>query len=183
LNLNISKEIFSQLIKGCYINKDIIDTDTNIIEDNNLYNEIDKNFQDYYNIYESLGYELKHEIDNFFYLYKETDDELNIDRGQLKEYILILLLIRYCLENKIPINNLTSIDKGIEQKVAKSILTSEKYKDILMVSELNSEHVFNTVLMNKNIIELNNKQNYIFTNIGKYILEYLIQEEKKNHKE
>lgn len=178
-----SKEIYSQLIIGKHINKNIIDKVSFTLTDNQLYKELENHIDEYKTLYESIGFELINEDNSFFYLLRKEDsnkdEETNVDKVQLKEYVLMILIIRFYIETKKPIENLIKLEKGITEKDFQDILKYEKFQDLLISFELKSENIFLNQLISKNILEQNEKKNYVLTNTGQYFLNKLIDEAKK----
>jgi len=173
-----STEIYSQLITGKYINKTILNGE-DVYSENPLFEEIKINQDEYTKYYDDIGYELVFEND-YFYLNKEKkeeeEDETFIDKNILKEYVLLTVLQRYMLDNKISIDR-TLLDEnvGLSPQQIEPMFSLNKYTNILTLTEMKTLSIktIENVLLNKNIIMYNSKGHFVLTNIGKKFVDYV----------
>lgn len=175
-NLQLSKEIYNQLITGRYINKTIIDENDNLIS-NNLFNELLTNLIEYNQTYLELGYKIQ-KNDNYFYLTTLEaieDSENNVDKHLLKEYVIIVVLFRFLLDNKIDMNKtLLKSSIGLNIELLTKLFEGQKYLNILNVLELKNIdlRIFDDFLVRRNILFKNSKGNLVLTDIGQEFLTY-----------
>jgi len=175
MDYKLSQDIYKSLIRGKYINKHTYDKTTNTNNNDKLYFEIDTNISEYTDLYKKLGFTLNDQND-FFYLSKKYDlnDETHIEQSQYKEYILMLIILRNIVNKKIDINNLIDYKIGIPKSVFEEMLINEEFINILTLSEINSvSNPIKNVLIDRNILFLNQKENYVVTNIGNTFIEYI----------
>lgn len=181
----LSKNIYSELIIGKFINKEIYDKKINLLIENELFKEIDMNILDYENLYLNLGYRLDKQ-NNSYYLYKEDvriNDEFKFEKIKVsfKEYVFLLCIIRYLNDLKIDINTtIMNKDNGIPFEIIHNMFKIEetdKYFTILDTTEI-SETSFKDLLLNRNIFYENKNGNYFLSSIGLDFLKFIENEGK-----
>lgn len=180
-NLELSKALYADLITGKYINKDKLNSEDTLVQ-NELFVELEKNQDEYFKFYNEIGYILMYETD-YFYLIKEDekkeDDESFIDKNILKEYVLMIVLYRYLLDNKISIDR-TLLDNnfGLSKEQIEPMFNDLKYSNVLMLSEMKNltVNLISEVLEKRNILMKNSKGNFVLSEIGKSFLTYMERE-------
>jgi len=168
---NKSIEIYSELIIGKYVNKSVINS-LNQFVDNPLYQEIDKDIYGYENFYDVIGYSLIHNIEyGYFYLSKQTfvlDDEKELDKNVIREYVLSVCLCRYVLDKRKSLSLFFNPEEGLTAEDISDFLQTKKFERIFMTSEINIQtNPIQTIFERRNIFLKNTSGNYIGTAIFK----------------
>lgn len=184
MNKLLSKEIYNELILGKYINEDVYSLESGTFVTNKLFVEIDKNINEYEDLYENIGYKLD-SAEGYFYLIDESkdNDDNYINKVQLKEYVLLLSIFRYLQERNIPIENFANEHVGVQSKILDEMFETVKYGKLFEMSEINTKKPLQDVLMKQNIIFLNKKNNYCLNSVGKSFRDMILEEGKKINKE
>jgi|SaaInlLV_10m_DNA_4_1040232.scaffolds.fasta_scaffold00564_13 hypothetical protein len=178
MNTKLSQNIYSELIIGKYINQQEIN-EKNIKIDSELFIEIKSNFTDYENMYNNLGYSLlSGDSFNYYYLKKQAEgleeDELELDKNLIKEYVLSLCLCRQLLEEKKGLEPLLNVELGVSKAYLDSFLKNQKYEDLFKAADISlekSDPIFQ-ILEKKNILIKNNSGNFIASNIFEDFIKY-----------
>ena len=173
------KEIYNELILGKYINKDIYSVENDSLISNPLFIELSTNFNDYFDTYEKIGFTLIEEAE-YFYLIDEANntDENYINKVQLKEYVLLISIIRYLIDHNISIDKIINPKYGIQSSEIEPIFETDQYLKLFEMTEINTKKPLQDVLVKNNIIFLNKNKNYCLTNVGKSFVELLHSEGK-----
>lgn len=177
MTIEKSQKLYPILIQGKYVNKLLYLKKEKRYQTNELYTEIELYFKEYKDLYENLGYILTKGKEYYYLISIETNNTLK--QNQLKEYISILCIIRYLQQNKIDIKILLEEDKGIDISLIKNIYTDNKLEQLLIMSEISNEKTLIDFLIKKQIVEINENDRYILTNVGKDLIEILKNEGKE----
>jgi len=175
MNYNLSNEIYSELIKGRYINKHLYDVEMNKMIENNLYIELTVNNGEYIDLYKKIGLNLEND-NNSFHLERLLDNskEIEVDQQQYKEYILLTAVCMYMNINRLPLNDFKDFKIGINEELIIKISKDEKIEDLLIQSDMSGlQKLFYTVLESRNIVFKNKKDNYVLSDIGKDFLDLI----------
>ena len=175
-----SQEIYKQLIIGKYINKSIYDKSIENTKINELYTEIDTYFEEYFDLYEKIGFKLI-QGDTYFYLIdKEKDTEDNyINKVAFKEYIMLISIFKYCLDENISLDNFQNPLYGIQWKDLEQMLEKDWFIKEKSMSEIQNQKPIHDILIKPNVIYLNVKNNLVLSDVGIHFYKMIKEEGKE----
>lgn len=176
-------KIYNELIVGKYINNKTLGNDDRFI-DSLLYIELEKNFYEYQEFYNKIGFELSHNIEfKYFFLKTQTnieEDEQALDKTLIKEHVLATCLCRYLMDKGKNLDSIFDEQIGISENEIEEFLSLPKFEKLLLVSEISSlSEPFKVIFEKKNIFLKNKKNNYVATQIFKHFI--YIQEKMGEH--
>ena len=160
-----SIDIYSELITGKYINNLVINVKNKYVE-NVLYQEIEGDIFSYENFYNMIGYDLiKDEEYKYFHLKKQSNldnDEKEIDKLLLKEYVLSVCLCRYIIDNRKSLSLMFDLEKGLSMEDIRLFLAEERFKKIFITADIGLKvNPIQAILEKKNILVKTGTGNYI----------------------
>ena len=172
IDFNKSAEIFSHLMNGRIINREIMGSHGDF-ENNLLFSEIMDHREDYNKQYRMAGFNL---IENSDYFYIIKGQEFDIAKSQIamKAYFLLTILSKYATSNNISISKLWSAQGGLSQGELVKIEELRDTKEILERCNLDESLYKNikVVMVDRDIAYIHPvSQNIVLSNAGKQFFE------------
>ena len=172
----LSKEIFQELMNGRAINKRRLDNSSNFME-NELFNEIIKNEEEYRRQYKMAGYEFI--LNNSFILIREKGFDSSILKtdATMKAYTLLLLIGKYLNDYNYRITKLEDINSGLNIADIEAIEAMSETKELLEKADMKTDLFSNikSVLVARNILlEKAGSNVYLLSDSGKAFFDELV---------
>ncbi len=180
VNFNLSKKIFSNLMKGVMINKNIYCGKTNSILPNPLFLEIENNYEQYDLQFKMAGLEIVDNV-NFFYLVDDKYEEKNklsiVNKNKI--YSAIIILVRYITQDCGKLfESLTNIHYGFSEDDFKDIDAKVTYLHLLEKTKLVNVAGMIKVLFDKGFLLKTKKDKFVLSDSGKSIVDEIIIKNK-----
>jgi hypothetical protein len=164
----LSQKIYSQLINGKAINKHAYIAKTNELEDNDLYNEIFNNFDEYNNLYQRINFELVHKNSCFFYIRELGGEDAN--EVTIKIQALLIIIGRIITEQGYLFDVLIDHSAGVKAEDLAVATSEERYLDILHTCKLcikrGIEEEINNNLGVRGLMFMNSRGHFVLTEAG-----------------
>lgn len=168
ITTKLSQTIYSQLINGKAINKYSYILKTNELEDNDLYNEVFINFDEYSNLYQRINFELVHKNSCFFYIRELGGEDAN--EVTIKIQALLIIIGRIITEQGYLFDVLTDHRAGVKVEDLAVATSEERYLDILHTCKLclkrGIEEEINNNLVARGLMFINSRGHYVLSEAG-----------------
>lgn len=168
ITTKLSQTIYSQLINGKAINKHAYILKTNELEDNDFYNEIFNNFDEYFTLYQRINFELIHKNSCFFYIREFGGEDVN--DVTIKIQALLIIIGRIITEQGYLFDVLTDHRAGVKAEGLAIATSEERYLDILHTCKLclkrGIEEEMNNNLVTRGLMFINSRGHYVLTEAG-----------------
>lgn len=175
-DINLSSEIFSQLMNGKVINKTILNNSTQFVE-NPLFNEIMDNLKDYRTQYRMNGVEFVEEV-NYVFIRDKTSNRDNFKTDiTMRACLLLLLLGKYLTAYNYRISKLTDPSGGITLADIEIIQEMPDTYEILEKANMKNDlyALIKTILIDRHImLEKPGSQSYILSDSGRAFFDEIV---------
>ena len=174
-DVNLSKEIFSQLINGKVISKSILNNGGDFI-DNPLFAEIIHNLDDYRTQYKMSGYDFVEQSD-FFYIREQVIQENDLKTDiTMKVCVLLLLIGKYLTESNFRLTKLTESSGGLTNADFDAIQERPDTQEILDKSKIKDFRTgIKSILVDKNILlQKPGSHSYILSDAGRFFFTEIV---------
>ena len=163
-----SQTIYNDLVKGKTINKHNYVVKTNELEENQLYNEIFINFDEYRQLYQRISFDLVHKNSSFFFIREINGGDAN--EATIKIQALLIIIGRIVTEKGYLFDVLTDHRVGIGLEDLSAAMSEERYSDILHTCKLcmsrSIEEEINSHLITRGIMFKNSRGHYVLSDAG-----------------
>lgn len=172
-NTRLSASIFSELMNGRVINKEVIDNDS--FKLNPLFTEVMDNLVEYQKHYEMCGYHFVDTADYIYIMDRNQKDELKTDIA-MKAQVLLLLIGKYLNNNNYSTHKISSLSAGLTMADISAIQSMPDTEELLERTDMKSELFANikNILVDRYILlEKTSTQSYVLSAIGRQFFEEL----------
>ena len=180
VSLEYSKEIYSRLIRGSMINKNIYCEQTHSLMKNPLFIEIEENYDQYSLQYQMSGMKLVDSVSHFYLISDSFDDKLKTGiQNKYKIYAAIVILVRYITQDMGKLFDYASnINYGFTNEEISAMEEDTTYKHMLEKTRLKDTSGLIKILKDKDFIFETKNKKYVLSDSGLRLTNEIIAKNK-----